>query len=66
MGTIYPDTTFHLNADPDHFFTSIRIRIRIWILYLIKVMRISDNWSTDLLVLHFENVPGPHGFSIYC
>jgi hypothetical protein len=55
----------HFNADPDpdtifslkwririRFFTLMRIQI--WILLLIKVMRISDYWSTDPPRLYLE------------
>jgi len=34
--------------------TLMRIRLRIWILLLIKVIRICDHWSTDSQGFHFE------------
>jgi hypothetical protein len=47
-----PETTFHSDADlnPESDF----LRIRIWILFLVKSMRVCYHWSKDPPRPHFE------------
>jgi hypothetical protein len=58
-----PDPSFHLAADQIptfHFYSDpdsdpfLLKRIRIWILFIVRIMRVCAHWPTDHRQLYFE------------